>query len=357
VVAAALGLIGLVGSGCSPRKKLVEWGWDEPDTAFLRANIREMEKTPFDGCVFSVRHGAGGRGGSFTWELWGRRRFERDDVSDAFADLRATRLRRFRETFLRVNVTPGDLDWFDDFSPIIANARLAGELAQAGHARGILLDVEQYSGPVFEYPRQKLAASRTWDEYARCARTRGHEIMTALQEGDPNLTVFLTFGYTLPWVLSEHGRKPLSETSYGLLAPFLDGLLDAARGRTRLVDGYELSYGFKDPRQFDDARRLFESGVLPIVADLPRYRSRMQLGFGLWLDYDWRREGWSAVDPSKNYFTPAAFKEALRAAVGETDEYVWVYAETPRWWGATAPDARLPSWYSDVIRGARSAAR
>jgi hypothetical protein len=338
-----------------PRKKLIQWGWDEPDTAFLRAHLAEMERSPFDGCVFSVRHGAGGRGGSFTWEFWGRRRFERADVANAFADLRDTRFRRFQEMFLRVNVTPGDLDWFDDFSPILANARLAGELAHAGRARGILLDVEQYNGSLFEYRQQKHTATRSWEEYAAQARTSGREIMTAFQDGHPNLTVFLTFGYTLPWVLSEHGRRPLSGAPYGLLAPFLDGLLDAASGRTRLVDGYELSYGFKDPRQFADARRLFESGVRPIVVSPERYRDRMQLGFGLWLDYDWRHAGWSSDETANNYRSPASFERALRSALRTSDSYVWVYTETPRWWTGPEPSARVPESYVSALRRARAA--
>src|SRR4051794_22258594 len=35
-------------------KKLIEFGWDEPDTAFLREHIATMEQTPFDGTVFHV---------------------------------------------------------------------------------------------------------------------------------------------------------------------------------------------------------------------------------------------------------------------------------------------------------------
>jgi len=194
--------------------------------------------------------------------------------------------------------------------------------------------VEQYEGQLFEYSRQKDAATRPWKDYAARARARGREIMTAFQEGEPNLTVFLTFGHTLPWVLSGHGRKPLPRP---LRTPraLLDGLLDAATGRTHIVDGYELSYGFKDPLQFDDARRLFDTGVLPIVADPRRYRARMQLGFGLWLDYDWRRQGWSRADHSSNYFTPDQLGRSLSEALRASDEYVWVYSETPRWWGAS----------------------
>jgi hypothetical protein len=32
-----------------PAKKLIEWGWDEPDTKFMRENISQMEQFPFDG--------------------------------------------------------------------------------------------------------------------------------------------------------------------------------------------------------------------------------------------------------------------------------------------------------------------
>ena len=31
--------------------KLIEFGWDEPDTAFMREHAAEMERSPFDGCV------------------------------------------------------------------------------------------------------------------------------------------------------------------------------------------------------------------------------------------------------------------------------------------------------------------
>ena len=35
-------------------KKLIEFGWDEPNTDFLRKHITEMEQTPFDGTVFTI---------------------------------------------------------------------------------------------------------------------------------------------------------------------------------------------------------------------------------------------------------------------------------------------------------------
>ena len=336
-----------------PTRKILQWGWDEPDTAYMRRHLPEMERSPFDGCVFGVRHGPDGRSGSFTWGLWGRRRFAHEELSAAFEDLRALRPVRFRELFLRVNVTPGDVAWFEDFSPVLSNLRLAAELARAGRARGILLDVEQYQGQVFEFGAQPLSSAYGWDAYAAQVRGRGREIMAALQEGYPGLTVFLTFGHSLPFVLSDGGRRPLAETHYGLLAPFLDGLVEAARGGTRIIDGYELSYGFREPSQFVEARRLVREGVLPIVGPREAYRQRVRLAFGLWLDYDWRRYGWYPDDPQKNYFTPAGFERSLGTAIAESDEYMWVYGESARWWNTSEAPASVPAWYAAVLRRVR----
>jgi hypothetical protein len=106
------------------------------------------------------------------------------------------------------------------------------------------------------------------------------------------LTVFLTFGYSLPWSESQGGKKPLAECHYGLLAPFLDGMVEAAKGRTRLVDGYELSDGYKDTTRFPAAYRTVSEGLLPIVADPRKYHRVLSIGFGVWMDEDWRRQGW-----------------------------------------------------------------
>ena len=337
-----------------PAKRLIEFGWDEPDTAFLRRHIDQMEKTPFDGCVFHVM-ATDPRGNleNFTWLCWGRRAFTEAELKAASDDLKATHARRFRHNFLRFNTAPGDLDWFDDHAAALGNARLAAGVARDGRCAGILFDVEEYQGGLFTYAKQRDAKEKSWDEYAAQARSRGREVMDAFQEGFPDLTVFLTFGHTLPRTKSEGGRKPLAETDYGLLAPFLDGMVEAARAGARLVDGFELSYGYREPARFDEGHRLMKEGVLPIVADARKYGRVVSAGFGLWLDYDWRKKGWDEGDPSKNYFTPEGFEASLRAALGRADEFVWIYAETPRWWSEGGKRVRLPDAYEAAIRRAR----
>jgi hypothetical protein len=337
-----------------PARRLIEFGWDEPDTALLRRQIAAIEETPFDGCVFHVlTTDSRGEHENFTWLGWGRRAFNQAELAPALDDLRATPFRRFTHNFLRFNTTPADLDWFDDHAAILNNARLVTNVARSGRCAGVLFDVEEYQGKLFTFAKQRDAGTRSFDEYAAQARRRGREVMEAFQAGFPDLTVFLTFGYSLPWTTSEKGRKPLAECESGLLAPFLDGMVQAARGKARLVDGFELSYGYKEQAQFDAAYRLMKQGVLPIVADPQEYERVVSAGFGLWMDYDWRKFGWDTENPTRNYFTPPALESSLRSALERSDQYIWIYSETPRWWSSEGKRVKLPREYEAAIRRAR----
>jgi hypothetical protein len=347
----------LASAACTRRPKLVEFGWDEPDTAFLRQHVERMEETPFDGCVFhATARSRDGAEASLAWGFFGRRAFTPAELAQARADLEATPLHRFRENFLRINVTPGHLDWFDDWSALLQNARLAAQLVAAGRARGVLLDTEQYEGRPFDYHAQRDAARRSFHEYAAQARRRGRQLMQAFEDGRPGLVVLLTFGYTLPWREMRRGPKPLEDTTYALLPAFIDGLVDGARSG-RIVDGYEISYGYRTAEQFRAARAEITSGVLPIVADPERYRAVVRVGFGLWLDFAWRLHGWSPVTVDGNYFTPQAFENAARAALEQADSYVWIYTEQPRWWSASGTPLKLPGVYQRALWRAREQAR
>jgi len=336
-------------------KKLIEFGWDEPGTAFLRTHISEMQRTPFDGCVFHADYQrTNGVKGSFTWESWGTQSFTEADLQSAFNDLRAVRLGRFKFSFLRFNTTPAKLDWFDDYAAVLANAKLAAQLARAGHCPGILFDTEQYEGPLFNYGKQRDAKTKSWEAYAAQSRLRGREVMRTLHDGYPGITLFLTFGYSLPWQETRAGSRPLSDCNYGLLAPFLDGMLEAARGRDRIVDGFEQSYGYKTGEQFAAGRNLVKQGVLPIVLDAEKYRRIFSSGFGIWLDFDRRKNGWDLDDPSKNYFSPESFRASVHEALREADGFVWIYSETPRWWSDIGAPVKLPEAYEAALRKARN---
>ncbi|MDB6030198.1 MAG: hypothetical protein JWM16_536 [Verrucomicrobiales bacterium] len=339
-------------------KKLIEFGWDEPDTQFLRDYIAEMEKTPFDGCVFHAQYTRpNGKRGDFMWECWGKQAFTEEQLQPALEELKATHFQKWTENFLRFNTAPANLDWFDDFSAILVNARLAARIAREGKCKGLLFDIEQYTFPLFKYRKQKDAATKSWDEYAAQVRKRGGEVMQAFQAEYPSLTVFLTFGYSLPWVQCGKDKAKLADADYGMLAPFLDGMVEAAADKVRFVDGHELSYGYKEPKQFTTAYRMMKQDLLPIVANPEKYKRCFSLGFGIWMDNAHRKVGWSTNDFSRNYFSPQTFVKSANAAVQIADEYVWVYTELPRWWSKEGATQNLPKDYFEALWRARSAAK
>jgi hypothetical protein len=365
VLLSTMGLSGLL-AGCAAvgmqppavwRKKLIQFG-NEPDPMFMQAHIAQMEQSPFDGCVFQVGYSKpDGSLGHFLWESWSRRAFTDAELTSALAALQATAFDRMRHNFLRFNTVPGDVDWFDDFGPILANARLAARIAKDGGAVGILFDTEQYNTPLFDYRKQRDTQTKSWAAYAAQARRRGREVMGAFQAGYPDLALLLTFAYYVPWWEMRRDTRSLPECEYGLLAPFLDGMVDAAAGGTRLIDGCELAYFHnKDTGTFATAARTIKETLLPIVADPDKYRRIVSVSFGLFLDYDPTGKEWNGQDGSRNYYTPAAFEASVRAALEAADEYVWIYSQAPRWWSAEGRPIHLPPGYAEALRRARRAA-
>jgi len=335
----------------APRgKKLIEWGWDEPDTKFMRANIEAMEKFPFDGLVF---HAKTGKGEQLSWEVWSDRKFAVDDFRQAIEDLKATPFQRFTDRFLRVNVTPGKVDWFDDtgWAGVLNNFAVAARIAKEGGCKGFLFDTEQYDGAVtlFDYRQQKGQGAKSFADYQSKVRQRGREWVQSINGEFEDITILMTFGYEMSF---RRADIPLdrSTASYGLLADFLDGVLDACTKETRVVDGWEFSYPYQERKQFQEAYEMITKKALGQTAVPEKYQRQVTAGFGLWMDH--RRGGWDVQNFSTNHFTPVAFESALRSALEVSDEYVWIYSERPRWW----TNELLPTPYVEALNRARKAA-
>jgi hypothetical protein len=290
-------------------------------------------------------------------ECWGTRTFTDRELKAAEDDLKATRFTTFTQNFLRFNVLPGVLDWFDDYSAVVNNARQAARIASAGGAAGILFDVEAYSGSLWNYAKQKGHQSKSFAAYATQAESRGAAVMRAFQEGwkaggsNRPLVVFQTFGYSLPRQQASGDRAKLAAQEYGLLAPFMDGMYAAADDGVTIVDGFEFAYGYKDEAAFKDARELVLGKLPAFVKDQEAYLKHTSLGIGLWMDYDWRTKGWDEKDASKNYFKPADFERSVALGLKYADRYVWVYTEKPKWWtpAGAGPTGVAPA-YIDAVR-------
>jgi hypothetical protein len=327
-------------------KKIIEWGWDEPDTKFLRENIQKMEELPFDGLVFHVNSS---QGGNFTWEMWGNRKFGIEEFQHSIDNLKATHFQRFTDRFLRVNVTPGSVDWFDDeaWLVVLNNFGAAAQVAKEGGCKGFMFDVEQYNEGLFDYGKQKHREEKSFAEYQAQVRERGRSWMQEVNSRFPEITVLLTFGYR---IAQPREGKARSEARYGLLADFLDGMLEACSEQTKIVDAWEYSYPYKERSQFEEAYATIKEKSVEWTAAPDEYRRHVQAGFGIWMDQGWRQLGWSVDDFSKNHFTPDQFESAVRSALDVCDEYVWIYTEQPRWW----TNERLPAEYVSALSRART---
>ncbi|HUT94961.1 MAG TPA: EF-hand domain-containing protein [Thermoguttaceae bacterium] len=345
-LAASFVAVASVALAGEPQKKLIEWGWDEPDTKFIRENVERMEQFPFDGLIFHV---VSSRGGNFTWEMWGGRRFELAEFEHAVENLNATKFRRLADRFLRVNVTPGDADWFDEegWATVRHNFGVAAQLANEGGCRGFMFDVEQYNAGLFSYAKQKHRDAKTFAEHQAQVRRRGREWMEEVGGHFPEITILLTFGYK---IAQPPEGKDRSESHYGLLADFLDGMLEVCSPKTKIVDAWEYSYPYRERGPFEDAYATIKEKSLGWTAAPEKYRAHVEAGFGIWMDCRWRQVGWNADDFSKNHFTPEQFEASVRSALEVSDRYVWIYTEQPRWW----TDERLPRAYVEALQHARS---
>lgn len=349
-VAAALAA---VSSGAAERvphraeKKLIEWGGDEPDPAYMRAHARQMDAGPFDGVVFHAQPMVRGESTNFAWTAWSARRFEYADFERDVADLKACRFRRLKHNFLRFNVCPGNVDWFDDeqFGAVVHNAGIAARVARESGSKGLMFDVEAYAAQLFNYQEQVRKNCKSFAEYEGIVRQRGLEFARALTSEYPDITILLTYAYEITGsgAARENGQ-------YGLFKNFLDGLFEGVSERATIVHAYERAYPYRRHKEYADAYQ-YVRGPLATCSAVPElYRARVQMGFGVWLDMGQSRYGWHERDFERNYFMPDEFAYTLAAALSVTDRYVWVYSERLRWW----PPTRVPHAYVRAVRRAKT---
>lgn len=335
---------GLVNAQADNGKKLIEWGWDEPNPKFMRENAAKMDTMPFDGFVFHIETNSGLNA---SWKSWSAQRLDYDQFSNALTDLKTAHFDKLTDRFLRLNVTPGTVDWFDEdqWDALRDNSAVLARIAYETQSKGFMLDLEQYEGLVFDYRKLKYASTKSFAEYVAQVRLRGQEWMSAVIAQYPDVTIFLAYGYSL-------GGAPGPQremNKYGLSASFLDGILDAATDQTKIIDGWEGAYTFKKREQFLKAKQLLKVDQLLWSANPQQYQKLVQAGYGLWADSYSNTRGWQPTLGWYNYFSPQQLTKSLEFAFEATDHYVWLYSEHPKWW----TNENLSTDYIEAVRAAR----
>lgn len=80
-------------------------------------------------------------------------------------------------------------------------------------------------------------------------------------------------------------------------------------------------------------------------------------GFGLWLDYNWRKIPYDPNTPETNYRHTALLAHSVGWALDYSDEYVWIWTEVPRWWSDAGVPVKLPQAYIDALSSVAPATR
>jgi hypothetical protein len=319
--------------------------------------IDKSRELPVDGFVFRVFDDAGAQ---LMWEMWGDKKFEWDQFQQARCDLKQLKKSFPKQLYLRLNVSPGKIDWFDDqqWKVVLHNVRIGARLAELGGCRGIMFDSEQYVKQLFNHTHQARKDNCSQAQYQQRLTQCGCEFMQVLQQEISSSEIILTFGYYTAQPGIGDGRP---DFDYQLLAGFLDGMRMQAKATTRIIDGWEYSYDYKTQEQFQAAR----SDLIQAISKVSTFTScalnsdfqpkslpaDYHMGFGLWLDYYQKRKPWNVSQFDENFFTPEAFETSLNLAMEQTDEIVWIYSGEPNWWTGD----KFPQAYRDAIQ--RSYAR
>ncbi|MCC6443341.1 MAG: hypothetical protein IT210_07770 [Armatimonadetes bacterium] len=323
-----------------------------------------MEKLPLDGASIVVAIDPGrptsGNGASenlLGWNLFGQKKFAVRDFAGAIADLKSAKWRRFTDNFMVAVISSSAQDqgltWFDDlrWKAILNNWQVMVSIAKQGGCKGILLDPEHYGFKLFSFIEQQQRYPGSFEGYVAKARQRGRDLMAATRRIFPDITIMTLHGYGLAWSRvrpSLFQRKSLAQVDYSLLPAFLDGMIEAASPQAVIVDGYENAYEFKSRSHFVSARDTVKRQAKSLSRVPSTYAKRLQIGFGLWLDYGGAKR-WDITDLTKNYFSPDEFARVLKAALEESDRYVWIYTQTPRFF----PPSNLPDAYLKAIAEVR----
>lgn len=334
------------------QKKLIEYGWDVPDPAYVRQNIREMEKLPFEGLIFRVSV----NDNVFTKGKWDETKFEKD-----FDDCQNIQWEKFTDNFVRM-LAASNMDWFsdEDWEAIRQHVGIIAKAAALARCRGICWDPEPYGDNPWQYSSQPQAKEKSFAEYEAKARQRGAEFMQAIQEHikKPVIHTFFQlslFGHLLDEKDLEKRNQRLSQEGYGLLPAFLNGMLDAAGKGTIITDGNEPSYYYTSPKQYDDVKQMVKQRALVMVApeNTGNYKKHVQMSQALYVDYLFGLGIWGQRSSPAPMLSPEErarwFEHNTYNALRTSDEFVWLYSEKMNWWTNTD----LPPGLDQAVRSAK----
>jgi hypothetical protein len=339
-----------------PRKKIIEYGWDVPYPDFVRDNIREMEKRPFEGIIFRTNE----FNHAFDVQPWNKA-----DLQPQLDTLAQIKWQKFTDNFLTLYAAnKWKMDWFNDdqWKTIVENMKLFSLAVRSGNCVGVCFDPEPYGDNPWAYPGQYQ--DKSFDQVADKVRQRGQQVLAALQEHKSEIKVLSFFLMALfPNVVDEPDpavrAQRLQKNSYALLPAFVTGMLEGAAPGTVLIDGNESAYYHESPLEFYKDYHLIRQRAQTLIPEPLRkkYNANVQAGMALYID---QPLGKRTTPTTGHYLSPEQqlkfFEHNVYYALTTADEYVWCYSERMNWWlpqEKAGPDRALPAGVEEALVSAR----
>jgi hypothetical protein len=339
-----------------PSKKIVEYGWDVPYPDFIRDNIREMEKRPFDGIIFRTKE----FDHAFDTRPW-----KQQDMQPQLDVLAAIQWQKFTDNFLTLYAaSKWKMDWFNDeqWNVIVENMKLFSLAVHSGRCVGVCFDPEPYGTDPWVYPGSY--ADKPFDQVAEQVRRRGRQFIAALQEHVPDLKVLSFFELGLYGdILDEPDPKIRQEKLLKkwmvLLPSFCIGMLEGAAPGTIFIDGNESAYYYESSADYYRGYHLLRQRAQTLVPEAlrPKYNAQVQAGMALYIDQPLGKR----TEQTTGHFLTADqqlkfFEHNVYYALTTSDEYVWCYSERMNWWlppEKAGKDRILPQGVEEALISAR----
>jgi hypothetical protein len=263
------------------------------------------------------------------------------------------------------------------------------------------LDTQQYGDYVWSFARSP-EQGMTFDAAQQLVFARGHQLMSALLEGYPELSLLFTLATSDVFREVCLAGVALEQSDYALLPAFLDGMhaaRDEARSAANLIDGFLPAYATREPaayRLYHDLihgdwpglQAHWRPGIVTyrwatgapdqsagesawpdepalLCSDTERLLLTRDVtaSFAVMLDYPspgrptlpfrTEQEGFG-----ENLHTPEEYTALLRSALQASDRYVWSWTSALLWWPKPGDDRPLvPAAYVQAARVAREQAR
>ncbi|MFS8082954.1 MAG: hypothetical protein ACMG51_05840 [Ginsengibacter sp.] len=307
-------------------KKLIEFGWDYPTVEYLKKNIIQMEKTPFDGVVFSLDFKV--------YNAFDTLRFP--DSVFQFYQLTKIPWKKFTDNFIFVRgESLNGAQWLNDkaWDNISENIKNISKAVFASKAKGILFDPEYYIPDSTRNPwtfSSSLYPGLSYEQVGASVKKRGKQFIQSLQTYSPDIKILFT--WMLGLVSAQNRLLPIQKTGMALIPFFIEGILDGSNGKSELIDGNEFSYGYMESAHFIWAgERIRNDAKKYIKNNYQSQISKVSIAQAVYFD------GIMATSAvfNKGYDSATKkrwLKENLYNALKTTDKYVWFYNEKINWW-------------------------